>query len=200
MSGTGWHLGTSFCCYTVLLSVPFWGLSIVKCAVLTSVRVPLTDLASVCRWPSGKITWHQPTFFKAPEGRLQSLLSSVSVTTYLAGQPLSGCCSNPPVTHGHDSIGPCLTCHATYPSLPAPGIPVPMSTAFLIRVHGQLGATSLLFILPHFLPSFLFALIPAFLGFYSQYRVSKYVPLAQFHRHIRHIEFKGFGSGAELWV
>lgn len=124
-------------------------------------------LASICRWPSRKITWHQPTFFKAPEGRLQSLLNSVSVPTYLADQPLSGCCANPPVTHEHDSVGPCLTSQATYPLPPAPGMPVPTSAAF-IGVNGQPGATSHLFILPHFQPCSLFALIPAFLGFYSQ--------------------------------
>lgn len=94
MSGTGWHLSTSFCYNDiVIVSVQVCALSIVKDAVLTSVCISPSGLASLTDGPPGRSPGTSYISI-APEGRFPSLLSSVSVTTYLAGQALSGSCSN----------------------------------------------------------------------------------------------------------
>ena len=120
MPGTGWHLSKCFCCIDrVIVSTLFCGVSIEKC-VQSSCASPWVGLAAIYCWPSRRITWHQPTFFKVPEERFWPLLSSVSVIACLAGRALSGSCSNPSC-HSEawfDRTLPHSSCHLSFTSCP----------------------------------------------------------------------------------
>ena len=67
-----------------------------------------------------RITWLQPTFFKAPEEKFQFLLSSVSIIICLAGQDFSGNYSKLSC-HSQAWFGrilPHSSCHLSFTSCP----------------------------------------------------------------------------------
>lgn len=86
------------------------------------VQLCISPGGSSCHLPIAlqRITWHRPTFFKAPEEKFQFLLSSVSVIICLAGQAFSGNYSKLPchLQAWFGRILPHSSCHLSFTSCP----------------------------------------------------------------------------------